>query len=95
MAAQSKHPDDKEVLNKLTKQLKQSLYKLRNDNIEQYIKNLSPHPETDYSLWKVTKKLKISVQHSNSHRSGAKEDGDKAETFITNICTSRYTNTTR
>ena len=65
--------------------MRQSLYKLRNDNIEQYIKNLSPHPETNYSLWKATKKLKRPVQHNaaiyKEDGSWAKEDGDKAETF--------------
>ena len=50
----SRHPNDKKVTNKLIKQLRQSLYKFRNDNIEQYVKNLSPRLETDYSLRRAT-----------------------------------------
>ena len=43
-------------LNCITKELKNMLAKVKNREVQQYLKNLAM--TTDYSLWRATKKLK-------------------------------------
>ncbi|KAK2578299.1 hypothetical protein KPH14_011921 [Odynerus spinipes] len=85
----SRHPKDKNILNKLTRKLRNFLYDFKNDNIEWYIQNFSPHQDTDYSLWRATKKMKRPIQHQPPIRTEdgtwAREDKDKAETFAKHL----------
>jgi len=48
----------KTKLNKLIKALKNLLERERNQGIQRYLSELSPSAETNYSLWKATKRLK-------------------------------------
>jgi predicted deacetylase len=42
----------------LTQELKQLLNNNKNDCIQTFLQGLTPTESTDYSLWKVTKKIK-------------------------------------
>lgn len=56
-------PSDKTRLNRSSYQLKKMLTDYKNQGIKKFLENLSPSESTDYSLWKVTKKIK-QPQHS-------------------------------
>lgn len=85
----SRHPSDKTRLNNLSKKLKNILYKFNDEALQEKIQNLSPSAATDYSLWKVTKKLKRPKQHIPPIRkpdnTWAKSDEEKAETFAEHL----------
>jgi hypothetical protein len=54
----SRSPNEKTRLNRVTKELKQLLNNLKNDSTQNYLKNLSATNATNYSLRKSTKRLK-------------------------------------
>jgi hypothetical protein len=54
---QTRNPKDKAELNKLTQQLKRKIKELKNDSISAYLRELTNDNNTDYSLWKATKKM--------------------------------------
>lgn len=60
---QTRSPADKKKLNKAVKETKILLNKVKNESIRNYLQNLTNTSETDYSLWKATKKLKRPQQH--------------------------------
>ena len=53
---QSRDPQDKTELNNLAQQLKREIKELNNDSISAYLRELTNDNNTDYSLWKATKK---------------------------------------
>jgi hypothetical protein len=59
----SRAPRDKQIYNRIAKELKHLLHTIRNSSVQQYLINLTPTAETNYSLWKVTRKLKRPQQH--------------------------------
>ncbi|KAK2579951.1 hypothetical protein KPH14_007631 [Odynerus spinipes] len=85
----SRHPADKAKLNRITRALKTLLYNLKNDNSQNYIKNLSAHEQGDYTLWKATRKIKQPKQHDPPIRlargNWAREDKEKAEAFALHL----------
>jgi len=50
-------PADKEKLNKATRELKDLLKTHENTKLNQYLQNLTPTSDTNYSLWKATKNI--------------------------------------
>ena len=54
----SRHPDNKRKLNKLTRELTNLLHITANEHVQEYLQSLSPRKEDNFSLWKITKKLK-------------------------------------
>lgn len=80
-----KRPEDKTKLNKITKELKKLLYRIKNQNIQDYIRNLSAYVIDDYSLWKVTKKIERLTAHiapvRPENNTWATNDKQKAESF--------------
>lgn len=52
----SRSSRDKTVLNNLTTQLKEEIKQLKNDTISDYLIKLTNYTNTDYSLWRTTKK---------------------------------------
>jgi hypothetical protein len=50
-------PEAKQTYNKLAKELKHLLSTHKYTGIHQYLENLSPHKDTNYSLCKTTRKL--------------------------------------
>ena len=51
-------PEAKLIYNKHTKELKHLLHTHKNTGIQQYLENLTPQKDTNYFLWKTTRKLK-------------------------------------
>jgi hypothetical protein len=51
-------PTSKKLLNRATHDLKQLLHHHKNDNIQKFLHGLTSTASTDYSLWKITKKIK-------------------------------------
>ena len=50
-------PDDKRKLNNATRKLTKIIKKYKNDCFQKYLVNLSPTADSNYSLWKASKKL--------------------------------------
>lgn len=62
---QTRNSQDKTKLNNLTKQLTREINKIKNESINGYLRNLTNDKCTDYSLWKVTKRLKKPIMHQH------------------------------
>lgn len=58
-------PERKAEYNRLTNQLSKTLNYLRNLSFTSYLENLSPGEETNYSLYKATKRLKNPIVRSS------------------------------
>ncbi|KAI4473029.1 hypothetical protein M0804_015513 [Polistes exclamans] len=80
---------NKRLLNKVTKIVKQSLRDYNNAEFEKYITSISPHEDTNYSLWKTTKRFKRPIKSipaiRNTDGSWAKSTEKQAETFAINL----------
>ena len=50
-------PDDKRKLNNATRNLTKIIKKFKNDCFQKYLVNLSPSADSNYSLWKASRKL--------------------------------------
>lgn len=55
-------PRTKAILNKATKTLRQELIKERNENIQKFVLGLSHLADTNYAVWKTTRRIKKSIQ---------------------------------
>jgi len=79
----------KTKLNKAIKALKNLLETERNQGIQRYLSELSPSAETNYSLWKATKRLKRpQIQFSPIRKQDgrwARSDEEKAEVFAEHL----------
>ncbi|KAI4476230.1 hypothetical protein M0804_013770 [Polistes exclamans] len=80
---------NKRLLNKVTKDVKQSLRDYNNAEFEKFITSISPHEDTNYSLWKTTKRFKRPIKSipaiRNIDGSWAKSTEKQAETFAINL----------
>ena len=70
-------PDDKRKLNNATRKLTKSIKKYKNDCFQKYLVNLSPSADSNYSLWKASRKLtrppqKIPTNSLSARRMGTK-----------------------
>ncbi|KAI5750924.1 hypothetical protein M8J77_002517 [Diaphorina citri] len=54
----SRAPSDKTILNRLVGKLKAEIQKVKRDSFANYLSELTPNQQTDYSLWKATKSIK-------------------------------------
>lgn len=81
----TRHPDDRRRYNRAARQLKESVRRLKNKSFTEYLQNLSPSADTNYSLWKATKHLKQPRDQippiRKSDGTWAKTDGEKVEVF--------------
>lgn len=68
----TRQPYDKRKYNTAARQLTRQIKEYENKSFSNYIQALSPTAETNYSLWKATRKLKRPQQHISPIR---KEDG--------------------
>ena len=53
----SRTTENKNKLNNLTQQLKREIQEINNESISSYLSELTDDQSTDYSLWKVAKKI--------------------------------------
>jgi hypothetical protein len=56
-----RYPEDKNRFNRSSQELKRLILDFKNENFRQYLESLSASSESDYSLWKATKKFKRPV----------------------------------
>jgi endonuclease/exonuclease/phosphatase family metal-dependent hydrolase len=60
---QTRHPADKNTLNNKSQRLKREIQKLKEESMNSYLQNLTADKDTNFSLWKATKKLRKSTKH--------------------------------
>jgi len=79
----------KAKLNKAIKALKNLLETERNQEIQKYLSELNPSAETNYTLWKTTKRLKRpQIQFPSIRKQDgkwARSDEEKAEIFAVHV----------
>jgi hypothetical protein len=84
-------PEAKHTYNKLAKDLKHLLLLHKNAGIQQYLEKLTPHKDTNYSLWETTRKLKQPRHHIPPLRlqnnTWARTDEQKTTTFAHHLST--------
>jgi hypothetical protein len=82
-------PESKILLNTATPKLKQLLKTNKNDNIQTFLQGLTSTDSTDYSLWKVTKKIKQITKSSpplrTPQRTWARENAEKGHAFAKHL----------
>ncbi len=85
----SRSPADKTILNRLCKKLKEEVREIKNTSFQSYLLSLTPTSETDYSLWKATKKIGRPVLQVPPLRktdgTWARSDDKKAVAFATHL----------
>jgi hypothetical protein len=78
---QLQRPESKRLLNTATRELKQ-LNNNKNDCIQTFLQGITPTESIDYSLWKVTLKIKLVKKTSpplrTSHETWARSNVEKA-----------------
>jgi hypothetical protein len=81
----SRNPIDKTILNRATKELKEIIQQNKNDTLRLHMEGLSVDKQTDYSLWKATKRLKRPEMNIPPLRTAtgdwAKSDKEKSELY--------------
>lgn len=82
---QTRSPADKKVLNKITKELSLKIKEYKNITLTKYLNQLTHERDTNYSLWKCTKKLKQPAMQcqpiKTTDNSWAKSNSQKAKVF--------------
>ncbi|CAG4981213.1 unnamed protein product [Colias eurytheme] len=82
-------PVDKKHLNYLQMKLKTLLHNIDNQNIQTSLERMDATAETNFSLWKASKKLKQPVSSNPPIRKGntewASSDAQKADTFAEHL----------
>lgn len=80
---------DKAKLNSAIKELKNILKDTKNKGIQEYLGSLTPFVDTNYSLWKATRKLKQPQQYCppirDTHGNWARNNKEKAEVFANHL----------
>lgn len=81
----SKYPEDRTNYNRATRQLKRLLNEFNNNRFQDFITNLTPTEDTNYSLFKATGKLKKPTKSNppirDENKSWARNPTEKASTF--------------
>lgn len=85
----TRHPSDKNRLNRAERSLKTLLQNHKNQAVQDFLKNLTPTEATEYSLWKATKKLKKTLTPvppiRKENGNWARSDQEKVETFAEHL----------
>jgi hypothetical protein len=76
--------DSKRLLTTATEELKQLSNNNKNDHIQTFLQGLAPTESTNYSLWKVTKKIKRGHQIFSTNQDNMRNLGKKK--FRKSIC---------
>lgn len=82
---QTRTPTDKNRLNNLTQKLRRKIQQIKNESISSYLKELTAEKDTNYSLWRVTKKLRKPITQippiKTANGQWARSSKHKAEVF--------------
>lgn len=85
----TRRPADKTKVNNLTQTLRREIQYIKNDSINTYLQTLTYEKDTNYSLWKATKKLKqpiMQIPHvKTTNGSLAKSNEEKAKVFADHL----------
>ncbi len=85
----TRDPADKTIFNRLSQRLKRLLSKIKNESVERYLQSLTGTKETEYSLWKATKRIKRpNIQNppiKKENGDWARDNLSKAETFAEHL----------
>lgn len=85
----SRSPQAKAELNRATRKLKAQLEAERNQSIDEFTAGLNHYPDTEYSIWKVTKGIKKPIQQNTpilgENNGWINEDQAKAEAFAKHL----------
>lgn len=86
---QSRDPNDKTILNNKSQKLKREIQKLKEKSIEKYLCELTDDKDTNYSLWRATRKTKRSIVHNPPIRrddgTWIREHKQKADAFADHL----------
>ena len=86
---QSRDPADKNNLNFLSKQLTREIKRFNENSLKNFLSNLSPEKDTNYSLWKATKKRLSTVTYrppiKRNNGTWAKSNNEKAAIFAEHL----------
>ena len=86
---QSRDPTDKNILNNLSQKLKREIKKLKEESIDYYLQKLTPDIDTDYSLWKATRRINKHIAPIPPIRKGtgpwARDNKEKADLFASSL----------
>jgi hypothetical protein len=63
----SRHPEDKRRYNEGGRKLKDHIKRIKEEIVQAHVQSLTATDDTEYSLWKATKRLKR--RHNASHQS--------------------------
>jgi predicted glycoside hydrolase/deacetylase ChbG (UPF0249 family) len=81
----SLHPEDKHRYNEVARKLKDQIERMKEETFQTHLQSLTATVDTDYSIWKATKRLKQPIQRIPQIRSAdqtwARSDKEKANTF--------------
>ena len=89
MWQQTRDPHCKNILNKKTQQLRRAIQKLKEESYRSYLENLTAGEDTNFSLWKATRKTKRPNKQIPTIRkqdgTWAKSNGEKADAFANHL----------
>jgi len=81
----TRHPEDKTNWNRISKILRDKINEMKNETFKSYLSGLSATDDTDYSLWKATRRIKRPHTHVPPIRkidgTWARSEQDKAEVY--------------
>lgn len=87
----TRNPADKTTFNQVSNHVNQLIKNYKQDCVGDYLISLGPQADTDYSLWKATRKFKQPVVHvsplRNSQGQWVRSNNEKAETFAQYLAT--------
>lgn len=82
-------PTDKTALNNAAQHLKRVIQRIKNESMDEYLRDLSNDSKTDYSLWKTTKRLKRPTLQNpplkNADGTWARSNSQKAYRFAQHL----------
>lgn len=82
---QTRAPQDKTALNRITQHLRNEIRVIKNESVNTFLSELTDDKSTEYSLWRATKCLKKSISHipsiKKTNGQWARSNQEKAETF--------------
>lgn len=84
----SRYPPDKTKFNRICQKLTRIINEERQKGIQNYLENLSPDAEKQYSLWKATKKFKrpiVQVPPLMKENKWIRNDKEKVEVFAEHL----------
>ncbi|GBP26472.1 RNA-directed DNA polymerase from mobile element jockey [Eumeta japonica] len=85
----TKYPSDKKAFNHASEDLKNMISQANNERFQNQLADLTPKKDTNYSLWKITKKLKRPKIHippiKTTDGKWVRKEAEKAQVFANHL----------